>query len=78
VNPAAAIQEHLRRKLFTIHQRLGMSQTEMAKARDLQLHYSAVSNYELGTREPDLLAVLKYAELAGVSTDVLIDDKQKL
>jgi transcriptional regulator with XRE-family HTH domain len=54
-----------------------MSQTEMAKALGLQVHYSAVSNYELGTREPDLLTVLKYAELAGVSTDVLIDYKQK-
>ncbi|HXM46905.1 MAG TPA: helix-turn-helix transcriptional regulator [Pyrinomonadaceae bacterium] len=70
--------KHLRRKLLTIRQRLGMSQTEMAKALGLQVHYSAVSNYELGTREPDLLTVLKYAELAGVSTDVLIDDKQEL
>lgn len=55
-----------------------MSQTQMAKALGLEVHYSAVSNYELGTREPDLLTILKYAELAGVSTDVLIDDKRKL
>lgn len=55
-----------------------MSQTEMAKALGLKVHYSAVSNYELGTREPNLLTVLKYAELAGVSTDALIDDKRKL
>jgi transcriptional regulator with XRE-family HTH domain len=70
--------KHLRRKLLTIRQRLEMSQTQMAKALDLQVHYSAVSNYELGTREPDLLTILKYAELAGVSTDILIDDKRKL
>jgi transcriptional regulator with XRE-family HTH domain len=55
-----------------------MSQTQMAKALGLAVHYSAVSNYELGTREPDLLTILRYAELAGVSTDVLIDDNRKL
>jgi transcriptional regulator with XRE-family HTH domain len=55
-----------------------MTQTEMAKALNLKVHYSAVSNYELGTREPDLLTILKYAELAGVSTDTLIDDRRKL
>ena len=69
---------HLRRKLLTIRLRLEMSQAQMAKALNLQVHYSAVSNYELGTREPDLLTILKYAELAGVSTDILIDDKRKL
>jgi transcriptional regulator with XRE-family HTH domain len=50
----------------------------MTRALGLQVHYSAVSNYELGTREPDLLTLLRYAELADVSTDVLIDDKRKL
>lgn len=68
----------LRHKLLKIRERLGMSQTQMAKALGLQVHYSAVSNYELGTREPDLLTILRYAELAGTSTDVLIDDKRKL
>jgi Helix-turn-helix. len=37
-----------------------MSQTEMARALELKVHYSAVSNFELGTREPDLLIVLRY------------------
>ncbi len=68
----------LRRKLLAIRQRLEMSQTQMAKALGLNVHYSAVSNYELGTREPDLLTILKYAELAGISTDILIDDRRKL
>ena len=70
--------KHLRRKLLTIRLQLEMTQTQMAKALNLEVHYSAVSNYELGTREPDLLTILKYAELAGVSTDVLIDDKRNL
>lgn len=70
--------KQLRRKLYAIRLRLEMSQTQMAKALGLTVHYSAVSNYELGTREPDLLTILRYAELAGVSTDVLIDDRKKL
>ncbi len=37
-----------------------------------------ISGYETGKREPPLPVLLKYARLAGVSTDVLIDDKLKL
>lgn len=65
----------LARKLLVIRQRLGVSQTEMAKVLKLEISYTAVSAYELGTREPDLLTLLQYARVAGVSTDVLIDDK---
>ena len=65
----------LARKLLTIRQKLGVSQTEMAKLLKLEISYTAVSAYELGTREPDLLTLLQYARVAGVSTDALIDDK---
>jgi transcriptional regulator with XRE-family HTH domain len=65
-------------KLLTIRQRLGFSQTAMAKALELEINYSAVSNYELGTREPPLPVLLKYARLAGVYVDVLIDDDLEL
>jgi hypothetical protein len=34
-----------------------------------------VSQFEAGRREPVLVVLLAYARLAGVSTDVLIDDK---
>jgi transcriptional regulator with XRE-family HTH domain len=68
----------LARKLLTIRQRLGVSQTEMAKLLKLEISYTAVSAYELGTREPDLLTLLQYARVAGISTDVLIDDRMKL
>ena len=54
---------------------LGMSQTEMSKSLGLKVDYSAVSQYELGTREPPLPILLKYARLAGISTDALIDDE---
>ena len=68
----------LARKLLTIRQKRGVSQTEMAKLLKLEISYTAVSAYELGTREPDLLTLLQYARLAGVAVDALIDDKLDL
>ena len=68
----------LSHKLLAIRKRLRMSQTEMARALELKVHYSAVSNFELGTREPDLLIVLRYARLAGVPMEMLVDDKLNL
>ena len=65
-------------KLLAIRKRLGMSQTEIARALGLKAHYSVVSNYELGTREPDLLLVLRYAQLAGIEMECLIDDQISL
>lgn len=35
---------------------------------------ASVSGYETGTREPPLPVLLKYAEVAGVWVDVLIND----
>lgn len=65
-------------KLFVIRKCLNLSQTQMARALELKVHYSAVSNFELGTREPDLLIVLRYARLAGVPMETLVDDKLNL
>jgi len=50
----------------------------MCKALELSVDYSAVSQYELGTREPPLPVLLKYARLAGVIMDVLVDDEMNL
>ena len=68
----------LSQKLLAIRKGLNMSQTEMARALELTVHYSAVSNFELGTREPDLLIVLRYARLAGIAMEVIVDDKLSL
>jgi transcriptional regulator with XRE-family HTH domain len=68
----------LGKKLLEIRSRLGLSQTEMSSALRLKVDYSAVSQYERGTREPPLPILLKYARLIGVSTDVLIDDELDL
>ncbi|HEV8431411.1 MAG TPA: helix-turn-helix transcriptional regulator [Pyrinomonadaceae bacterium] len=68
----------LSHKLLAIRRRLGKSQTEMARALELKVHYSAVSNFELGTREPDLIVVLRYARLAGVPMENIVDDELSL
>jgi transcriptional regulator with XRE-family HTH domain len=68
----------LSHKLLAIRKRLRMSQTQMARALGLTVHYSAVSNFELGTREPDLLVVLRYARLAGIPMEVIVDDQLSL
>jgi len=70
--------KRLARKLLAIRQGLGLSQTEMAKLLKLRGAYTAVSAYERGLREPDLLVLLRYAKVAKVSTDVLIDDTRNL
>ena len=40
--------------------------------------YSQISGYETGQREPSLLILLRYARLAGVPTEALIDDELDL
>ena len=70
--------QRLSEKLLTIRKRLKMSQSEMAIALELKVNYSAISNFELGTREPDLIVILRYARLAGVPVEALIDDHVNL
>jgi len=67
----------LAEKLLEIRLGLGFSQNEMLAALGLKdkVFRSAISGYELGAREPSLPVLLKYSRLAGVSTDVLIDDE---
>jgi transcriptional regulator with XRE-family HTH domain len=67
--------KRLGKKLLAIRTQLNLSQTQMAKALKLEVHYSAVWNFELGTREPDLLVILRYARIAGVAMETLVDDK---
>lgn len=65
----------LSEKLRTIRTKLKLSQGEMLKALGMtEYDRSVISGYELGTKEPPLPVLLKYARLAGISTDALIDD----
>ncbi|HJQ30929.1 MAG TPA: helix-turn-helix transcriptional regulator [Pyrinomonadaceae bacterium] len=67
-------------KLFQIREALGLSQNELLSRLGLseRLSRDDVSKYERGVREPSLLVLLRYARAAGVSTDVLIDDRLDL
>jgi transcriptional regulator with XRE-family HTH domain len=72
--------ERLAEKLLQIRLALGLSQDGMLERLGLADEYfrSRISAYELGNREPHLPILLKYARLAGISTDVLIDDELDL
>jgi transcriptional regulator with XRE-family HTH domain len=66
----------LAEKLLQVRTTLGLSQNEMLRHLGLadELFRSSISKYELGTREPPLPVLLRYAQTAGVCVDVLIDD----
>lgn len=70
----------LAEKLRAIRDALGLSQDEMLErlGPSQGLFRSSVSGYELGRREPPLLILLRYAEVAGVWIDVLVNDELDL
>lgn len=69
--------KHLAKKLLTIREALGLSQNEMIRRLGLEeeITQSRISGYELGTREPSLPTLLRYARVAGVCLDALVDDE---
>ena len=67
----------LARKLTRVRARAGMSQSEIAKELGVT-DRALISQFETGKRQPSLPVLPKYARLAGVTVDVLIDDKAKL
>ena len=72
---------HLGRKLKAIRRRLNLSQTDMLcliKPGEDKDHRAMISEYERGVKTPHCVELLRYARLAEVSTDVLIDDALKL
>jgi DNA-binding XRE family transcriptional regulator len=72
--------ERLAAKLLAIRQRLGLSQSQIAKRLDFKIKVCVprISEFEHGVREPDFPLLLSYARLIGISTDVLIDDDLNL
>jgi len=72
--------KRLGEKLRQIRDALGLSQTEMLRRLGFEddIWYTQISAYETGRREPPLIILLEYARVAGVSTDILIDDKMDL
>jgi transcriptional regulator with XRE-family HTH domain len=69
--------DRLAEKLRAIRNGLGLSQTEMLARLKLseKMHYSRISEYEQGTREPSLMTLLQYARVAGIHLEDIVDDE---
>ena len=72
--------KRLPEKLRQIRLTLGLSQAEMVRRLGLEdgMQYARISEYEQGIREPSLLVLLRYARVAGVYVEEIIDDKLDL
>lgn len=70
----------LAEKLLAIRKALKLFQSEMIESLGLEdeITQSQISAFERGSRIPSLPVLLAYARLAGISTDVLIDDNLDL
>jgi transcriptional regulator with XRE-family HTH domain len=73
----------LKKKLREIRSRLVFTQDQMAQelrrhGAEAAIHSEYVADFESGRREPSLFALLAYSRIAGISTDVLIDDSRQL
>jgi transcriptional regulator with XRE-family HTH domain len=66
---------HLAKKLLAIRQHLGLSQSQIAKRLGFRTSYARVSEYESGTREPNLMVLLRYSEIANVHMEALVNDR---
>lgn len=69
--------KRLGEKLLRIRESFGESQTAFLErlGNPEAITQKSISGYELGQREPPLLILLKYARLAKVTIDLLVDDE---
>lgn len=68
----------LAEKLLAIRKRLELSQSaikEKIESSDYAIYKGDISNYEQGKSEPPLVILLRYARLANIAVEVLIDDE---
>ncbi|HKX33225.1 MAG TPA: helix-turn-helix domain-containing protein [Blastocatellia bacterium] len=77
--------KRLAQKLLAIRKGLDLSQNQIlfqlkaGKENEwTSITRENISRYERGTNEPPLPILLRYAQIAGVSTDLLIDDDSEL
>jgi transcriptional regulator with XRE-family HTH domain len=62
-------------KLLHVREALGLSQNQLIRRLGFEeLVQGTISAFESGAREPSLLVLLKYAHIANVSVECLIDD----
>ncbi len=73
--------ERLGEKFLAIRQKFNFSLSQMAEKlsdKKITLRRTDISKYELNQREPNLFILLRYARLADVSVESLIDDEADL
>jgi transcriptional regulator with XRE-family HTH domain len=70
--------KRLAQKLVQLRAQLGLSQNELIRELKVDLTQNRISDYEMGKGEPSLPVLLKYARLAGVCVERLIDDELDL
>jgi len=72
--------ERLAQKLLQIRQELGLSQNEIIRRLGLEdkITREDISKYERGVRLPHLFTLPRYAQVANVWMDVLVDDALEL
>jgi len=69
--------ERLAEKLKRLRDMLEMGQAPIAKVLtcpESPVMPTHISEFELEKRQPSLITLLRYARLAGISTDLLLDD----
>jgi transcriptional regulator with XRE-family HTH domain len=68
--------KRLAEKLLQIRSTLGLSQTDLYRQLGVEddIPYTRISDFELDKSEPILSVLMQYARVAGVHTEVLIDD----
>lgn len=72
--------KRLAEKLLQIRNALGLSQSEIFRRLDVEdfSEVKRISDYEVGKSEPPLMVLLRYARVAGVCLDTLVDDELDL
>ena len=72
------LPERLPAKLLAIREHLKLSQSQISNLLRLEVSPSRISEYENAVREPNLLVLLHYSEIARVHMETLVDDRVSL
>jgi transcriptional regulator with XRE-family HTH domain len=76
------IPQHLGKKLKQVREHLGIKTYDEMIARlnieNASLHRASILRFENGEREPSLIVLLKYSQLAGITINDLVDDAVEL
>jgi transcriptional regulator with XRE-family HTH domain len=68
--------KRLHEKVAAIRDRLGLTQKALVESLDLgEIDRSMISKFERGICEPPLPVLLRYARVAGICLEILIDEE---